>query len=89
MLSRLVGDVMDSRLTHGPRKHVSPPGRHAFAAYWLRDDGSRQRLAAKAWHPAWVSIRYQARENAGWLAGLINALAERGAFPGYGLSLSA
>jgi hypothetical protein len=38
---------------------------------------------------AWVSIRYQAGENAGWLAGLIDALAERGAFPGYGLTLSA
>jgi hypothetical protein len=44
---------------------------------------------AVVFESAWVSIRYQARENAGSLAGLIDALAKRGAFPGYGLSLSA
>ena len=35
-----------------------------------------------------VSIRYQTREDTGRMAGLNDALAERGAFPGYGLSLA-
>jgi hypothetical protein len=31
---------------------------------------------------AWVSVQYQARQDAEWLARLIDALAEQGAFPG-------
>jgi hypothetical protein len=37
---------------------------------------------AVVFESAWVSVRYPAREGAAWLAGLIHALAERGAFPG-------
>jgi hypothetical protein len=67
MLSRPIGCGMMDHVSGWPRKH-----------------GTRRVTAGDAvvFESAWVSVRYQARENAGWLAGLIDALAERGAFPG-------
>ena len=37
---------------------------------------------AVTFESAWVAVRFAGRGDAEWLAGLIDALAERGAFPG-------
>jgi hypothetical protein len=55
---------------------VRPKGRASRWAFRVALGG------AVVFESAWVSVRCSAREDARWLAGLVEALADRGALPG-------
>jgi hypothetical protein len=57
-------------------QYARPGGRSPRWAFRVTAGG------AVVFESAWVSVRYQAREDAAWLAELIDALAEQGAFHG-------
>jgi hypothetical protein len=57
-------------------QHARPKGRPPRWAFRVT------RGDAVAFESAWVAIRYSAREDASWLAGLIDSLVARGTLPG-------